>query len=120
MLEKIRQKVEALRSGKTVSDPDTVVVGYSQRQENMYVLEGSDYYTYLEGDVPTENHYEDIDDDLIQRLKADYMSKDLSNENHYNQGTRAIDNVYESLPGYEEVMKGSGDAAKTSTHYGQR
>lgn len=116
VLEKIKQKVEALRTGKIVSDADTVVMGHAPRQDNFYVLEGSGY-AELEGDDPEKHLYEDIDQDYKQRFAADSVYQSFSNAHNSDQNTYAIDNIYESLPGYEECLKGRGDATKISTRY---
>lgn len=114
VLEKIKQKVEALRTGKIVSDADTVVIGHAPKQDNFYVLEGSGY-AEMEGDDPENHLYEDIDQDYKQRSAAASVYQNFSNADNYDQNTYTIDNIYESLPRDEKCLKGRGDATKIST-----
>lgn len=114
VLEKIRQKVEALRSGKSVSKADTVVIGNAPRQ-NIYELQGPGYAA-VEGDDPAKHLYEDIDKDYKQRFGANSVYQNSTADNH-DQHTYAIDNIYESLPEYEECVKGRGGTTYTSARY---
>lgn len=116
VLEKIKQKVEALRTGKIVSDADTVVIGHAPRQDNFYVLEGSGY-AEVEGDDPEKHLYEDIDQNYKQRFLANSVCQNFSNADTHDHNTHTIGNIYESLPGYDECLKGRGETTKISTRY---
>lgn len=116
LLVKIRQKVEALRSGKAVGDADTVMVDYPPRAKNILVLEG---LSCAKLEDPVDHQYEDIDKDYKQRFSADTVYQNFSNANNCDQNTYAIDNIYESLPEYEKCMEGRGETTETSTRYYQ-
>ncbi|MPC71239.1 uncharacterized protein LOC123505411 [Portunus trituberculatus] len=98
VLERVRQKVEALRNGKHVKDPDTVIVSYPPRKENLYVVDISGYGE-TDGVRAEDHQYEDIE--------KYYKHSSVTDNVYYNTDDdiycgSAIDNIYESLSCYEE------------------
>lgn len=112
VMERVRQKVEDLRNGKHVADPDTVVVRYPPRKENLYVVDMSGYGE-TEGVRPEEHHYEDIE--------KYYKHLSVTDNVYYNTDDNvycrsAVDNIYETLPCYEDY-EGERDEAREVTRY---
>lgn len=105
VLQDLRKKMEVVRSGKAIIDPNTVVVDYVPSSKNIYTLEES-VYAELERGNPAEHVYEDIHKDFEQRHAAESMYQNLSNAEVDDQNTHAVDKIYESLPGYRECQKG--------------
>lgn len=101
VLERVRQKVEALRNGKQLADPDTVVVSYPPRKENLYVVDMS-VYEETEGIRPEDHQYEDIEKYYKDVNVADNVYYNTDDDVFYES---AVDNVYETLPCYEDYER---------------
>lgn len=101
VLERVRQKVEALRNGKQVVDPDTVVISYPPRKENLYVVDLSGYGG-TEGVRPEDHQYEDIEKYYEHLNGTDNVYCNLDDDVFCGS---AVDNIYESLPSYEDCEK---------------
>lgn len=111
VLERLRQKVEALRRGKSVGDPDTVVV-CPPRQENFYVLEETGYGGVY-GISPNDHHYEEIGEKYKPVSPTDSLYQH-SPDADGGRNVSTVDNIYESLSCFESYLEKRGDEARTS------
>lgn len=112
VLERLRQKVEALRRGKSVADPDTVVVTYPPRQENFYVLEETGYGGVY-GNGPNDHHYEEIGEKYKPVSPTDSLYQNPADEDS-GRNVSTVDNIYESLSCFENYLEKRGDEARIS------
>lgn len=116
VLERFRQKVEALRRGKSLANPDTVVVSYPPRQENFYVLEDTGYGG-VEGITPEEHHYEEIDNNYKHLHATDSVYQNLATAKDDGRTVSPTDTIYESLSCFENYLEKRADEARMSSHY---
>ena len=110
VLERIKQKVEALRKGNSPTDPNTVVVSYATRYENPYVLDET-RYGGVDGIGSEEHHYEDI-----EKYHKDVYVTDNLHQNPADDG-RNVDTIYETLPSFENYLEKREDNAILSSRY---